>query len=160
MVNLLVLLRFEPGDSDALASEAAIRAYASHVEQGGGQLVDHDGDQLLVCMTDMRWGLQSLRNLLAEARRDGYFVRAAIVQAVLARTDLGQAGPGFTSRTLETLLRLTGHVGRQQVGITPKLLSLIELSAPEFVGLFASQPEPVAALAGEGRPQPVLVMAG
>lgn len=160
MVNLLVLLRFERLDADAGLPELAIAAYASRVEHEGGQVVDREAEQLLVCLTDMRWGLQSLRNLMAEARRSGFAVRATIVQAVLARPDPQHGRPGFTARTLDTLLRLSAHVGRQQVGITPKLLSMIELSAPEFAELFESAREPVPALPGESRPQPVLVMAG
>jgi hypothetical protein len=160
MVNLLVLLRFEVLDGPATAFEQALLAYAARVRESGGQVVAREADQLLVCLTDMRWGLQSLRNLLAQARRSGFAVRAAIVQAVLARVEPDGHGPGFTARTLGTLLRLSGHVGRQQVGITPKLLSLIELSAPEFASLFEAADAPVPALPGEVRPQPVLLMAG
>lgn len=161
MVNLLVLLRFERMNAAAGFPEQAIAAYAGRVEDGGGYVVDREADQLLVCLTDMRWGLQSLRNLLGEARRGGFAVRAAIVQAVLARPDPHSGRrPGFTARTLETLLRLCGQVGRQQVGITPKLLSLIQLSAPEFADLFEPVREPVPPLPGETRPQPLLVMVG
>lgn len=160
MVNLLVLLRFEGFDACTLPAREAMLGYARRVGENGGRVVDHDGDQLLVCLADMRWALQSLRNLLALARRDGFAVRAAIVQAVLARVEPDGHGPGFTARTLDTLLRLSGHVGRQQVGITPKLLSLIELSAPEFASLFEAADAPVPALPGEVRPQPVLLMAG
>jgi hypothetical protein len=160
MVNLLVLLRFEGLDAPATAPEQAMLAYAARVRESGGQVVAREADQLLVCLTDMRWGLQSLRNLLAQARRSDFAVRAAIVQAVLARADAGGQGPGFTARTLDTLLRLAGHVGRQQVGITPKLLSLIELSAPEFATLFEAADAPAPSLPGEIRPQPVLLMGG
>ncbi len=161
MVNLLVLLRFENLDTPAGFAEQAMSHYADRVRDGGGFVVDQEAEQLLVCLTDMRWGLMSLRQLLAEARRNGFAVRAAIVQAVLARTDPTQAQPAFTERTLDTLLRLAGHVGRQQVGITPKLLSLIQLSAPEFADLFAKQPDPIPPLPGEGdRAQPLMVMAG
>ncbi|GMV03042.1 MAG: hypothetical protein KJZ98_01280 [Burkholderiaceae bacterium] len=160
MLNLLVLLRFEGFEATASPEREALLDYARRVHDSGGRVVDQDGDQLLVCLTDMRWGLQSLRNLLALARRDGFAVRAAIVQAVLARTGATHEGSGFTARTLETLLRLAGEVGRQQVGITPKLLSLIQLSAPEFADLFASADAPARALPGEHGPQPVLVMAG
>lgn len=160
MVNLLVLLRFEGLEAAATRAEAAMVDYIRRVGESGGRVVDHEGDQLLVCLTDMRWGLLSLRNLLAQARRDGFAVRAAIVQAVLARPDASHEGPGFTARTLDTLLRLAGQVGRQQVGITPKLLSLIQLSAPEFADLFASTDESGRPVRGELRPQPVLVMAG
>ncbi len=160
MLNLLVLLRFEGFEATASPEREALLDYARRVHDSGGRVVDQDGDQLLVCLTDMRWGLQSLRNLLALARRDGFAVRAAIVQAVLARTGGTHEGSGFTARTLETLLRLAGEVGRQQVGITPKLLSLIQLSAPEFADLFASADAPARALPGEHGPQPVLVMAG
>lgn len=159
MVNLLVLLRFESPDDAAGFPERAIDAYAGRVEQAGGHVVDREDDQLLVCLTDMRWGLQSLRNLLSEAQRDGFAVRAAIVQAVLARADPAHSRPAFTNRTLETLLRLSGHVGRHQVGITPKLLSLIELSAPEFANLFGPAP-PVAPAepASEPHREALLVM--
>lgn len=160
MVNLLVLLRFESGDDAVPAADAAMLAYTERVEHGGGQVVDREADQLLVCLTDMRWGLQSLRELLARARREGFVVRAAIVQAVLARPDPRELRPVFTARTLETLLRLAGQVGRQQVGITPKLLSLIQLAAPEFADLFESPAQPESVLPGETRAQPVLVMAG
>ncbi|MCZ7561639.1 MAG: hypothetical protein M5U30_17660 [Burkholderiaceae bacterium] len=160
MVNLLVLLRFEGLDAYAAPAREAMLDYARRVRESGGRVVDQDGDQLLVCLTDMRWGLQSLRNLLALARRGGFAVRAAIVQAVLARPGTGDDGAGFTARTLETLLRLASEVGRQQVGITPKLLSLIQLSAPEFADLFESAGAAPPVPAGERRPQPVLVMAG
>lgn len=160
MVNLLILLRFESGDHAGPAADAAMLGYAQRVERGGGQIVDREADQLLVCLTDMRWGLRSLRELLAEARREGFVVRAAIVQAVLARPDPQESRPVFTTRTLETLLRLAGHVGRQQVGITPKLLSLIQLAAPEFADVFETPAEPESMLPGETRAQPVLVMAG
>jgi len=160
MVNLLVLLRFEILEPTSTAAAAAMHDYAARASESGGRVVDHDGDQMLVCLTDMRWGLQSLRNLLAQARRDGFAVRAAIVQAVLARSDAQNEGAGFTARTLDTLLRLASQVGRQQVGITSKLLSLVELGAPEFADLFTPIDEPPRVLPGEPRPQPVLVMAG
>ncbi len=160
MVNILVLLRFEGLEACAAPAREAMLDYARRVRESGGRVVDQDGDQLLVSLTDMRWGLQSLRNLLALARRDGFAVRAAIVQAVLARPGTGHDGAGFTARTLETLLRLAGEVGRQQVGITPKLLSLIQLSAPEFADLFESADAAPPHAAGEPRPQPLLVMAG
>ena len=160
MVNLLVLLRFEGFDACTLPAREAMLGYARRVGENGGRVVDHDGDQLLVCLADMRWALQSLRNLLALARRDGFAVRAAIVQAVLARAGTTPDGGGFTARTLETLLRLAGEVGRQQVGVTPKLLSLIQLGAPEFADLFESADTAPPGLPGEPRPQPVLVMAG
>lgn len=156
MINLLALLRFEPLDDDTLA-EQALHDYARRVQQNGGQVVDREAEQLLVCLSDMRWGLQSLRNLLAQARRGGFTVRAAIVQAVLARTDPSHEQAAFTRRTLDTLLRLVARVDRQQVAITPKLLSLIQLSAPEYADLFEPVDDP---LPGEARPQPVLVMIG
>lgn len=159
MLNLLVLLRFESGDVAATPPEPAILEYAERVREAGGSIVDREADQLLVCLTDMRWGLQSLRNLLSQARRERFVVRAAMVQAVLARADPASDRPGFTARTLDTLLRLAAHVDRQQVGITPKLLSLIQLSAPEYAELFAKLPDPIGPLPGETRPQPVLVMA-
>ncbi len=160
MINLLVLLRFEILSAAPEAAEAARREYLRRVRDNGGRVVDHDGDQLLVCLTDMRWGLQSLRTLLAQARREGFAVRAAIVQAVLARADASPEGPGFTTRTLDTLLRLAGHVGRQQVGITPKLLSLIQLSAPEFADLFTPVDDSLPSGTGALPSQPILVMAG
>ena len=160
MVNLLVLLRFEDLDRSTGPAAQAMLDYAERVRDSGGRVVDQEGDQLLVCLTDMRWGLQSLRNLLVLARDGGFTVRAAIVQAVLARPETHHQGPGFTARTLETLLRLAGQVGRQQVGITPKLLSLIQLSAPEFADLFESMRVPAEPLPGESPRQPVLVMAG
>lgn len=159
MLNLLVLLRFEAGEP-AGTPDRAIGQYGERVREAGGTIVDREADQLLVCLTDMRWGLQSLRNLLSQARREGFVVRAAMVQAVLARTDATDGRPGFTTRTLDTLLRLAAHVERQQVGITPKLLSLIQLSAPEYAELFVRLPNPIGALPGEPSPQPVLVMAG
>ncbi len=160
MLNLLVLLRFEPGEPAPGLPDRAIDEYGQRVRQAGGTVVDREADQLLVCLTDMRWGLQSLRNLLSQARREDFVVRAAMVQAVLARTDRADGAPGFTTRTLDTLLRLAAHVERQQVGITPKLLSLIQLGAPEFAELFARLPDPIGPLPGETGPQPVLVMAG
>ncbi|MCO5099794.1 MAG: hypothetical protein M9885_02675 [Burkholderiaceae bacterium] len=160
MLNLLVLLRFEPADPAGCAPEHAIEAYAARVREAGGSLVDRESDQLLVCLADMRWGLQSLRNLLSQARRESFVVRAAIVQAVLARCDSPDGSLAFTARTLETLLRLAAHVDRQQVGITPKLLSLIELAAPEYADLFVRLADPIGALPGEASAQPVLVMAG
>ncbi|HEY0878432.1 MAG TPA: hypothetical protein VGE10_08245 [Zeimonas sp.] len=160
MLNLLVLLRFEPGEPAPGLPDRAIAEYGDRVREAGGSVVDREADQLLVCLTDMRWGLQSLRNLLSQARRDGFVVRAAMVQAVLARTGSPDGRPGFTARTLDTLLRLAAHIDRQQVGITPKLLSLIQLSAPEYADLFAKLPDPIDPLPGETRPQPVLVMAG
>lgn len=160
MLNLLVLLRFEPGDPAPDLPDRAIAEYGERVCEAGGTVVDRESDQLLVCLNDMRWGLQSLRNLLSQARREGFVVRAAMVQAVLARTDAAEGHPGFTARTLETLLRLAAHVDRQQVVITPKLLSLIQLSAPEYAELFGRLSDPIGPLPGETRPQPVLVMAG
>jgi hypothetical protein len=160
MVNLLALLRFEDLDRSALPGAAAMLDYAQRVHDSGGHVVDHEGDQLLVCLTDMRWGLQSLRNLLVLARDGGFTVRAAIVQAVLVRPEPHRQGPAFTTRTFETLLRLAGQVDRQQVCITPKLLSLIRLSAPEFADLFDSSRAPAHASAGDGCAQPALVMAG
>lgn len=160
MINLLVLLRFEGLEESARPAEEAMHAYAARVRECGGQVVDHEDDQLLVCLPDMRWGLQSLRNLLVQGRGDGFAVRAAIVQAVLTRSGSDQGGSSFTSRTLDTLLRLAGQVRRQQVGITPKLLSLIQLSAPEFADLFESTDLPAPEPAGEATRQRVLVMAG
>lgn len=160
MLNLLVLLRFEDLDASAPPACEALLDYAARVCESGGRVVDQDGDQLLVCLTDVRWGLQSLRTLLAAARREGFAVRAAVVQAVLARGGTSQDGSGFTDRTLDTLLRLSGEVGRQQVGITPKLLSLIELSAPEFADLFETADVAPGALHGAPQAQSMLVMAG
>lgn len=159
MVNLLALLRFEDFDESGRPSEEAMRAYAQRVRDSGGDVVDHEGEQLLVCLTDMRWGLQSLHDLLGQARDGGFAVRAAIVQAVLALPEPHhRQSPAFTARTFETLLRLAGQVGRQQVGITPKLLSLIQLSAPEFAALFESTRVPANALHGAALPS-MLVMA-
>lgn len=160
MINLLVLLRFESLEGSAQPAEEAMRAYAARVRESGGQVVDHEDDQMLVCLPDMRWGLQSLRNLLVQGRGGGFAVRAAIVQAVLTRPGPDVGGSSFTSRTLETLLRLASQVRRQQVGITPKLLSLIQLSAPEFADLFESTDLPTPEPAGEAARQRVLVMAG
>ncbi len=160
MLNLLVLLRFESGEPAPGTTDRAIAEYGERVREAGGTVVEREADQLLVCLTDMRWSLQSLRNLLSQARRESFAVRAAMVQAVLARPDAPDGCPGFTARTLDTLLRLAAHVDRQQVGITPKLLSLIELSAPEYADLFARLPDPIGPLPGETKPQPVLVMSG
>ena len=57
MVNLLVLLRFEDLDQPAGPAAQAMLAYAARVRDSGGRVVDQEGDQLLVCLTDMRWGL-------------------------------------------------------------------------------------------------------
>lgn len=160
MLNLLVLLRFEPADPALDLPDRAISDYGERIRQTGGTIIEREAGQLLVCLTDMRWGLQSLRNLLSQARREDFIVRAAIVQAVLARTAAANGRPGFTTRTLDTLLRLAAHVDRQQVGITPKLLSLIQLSAPEYAELFSRLPHPIGSLPGETHPQPVLVMTG
>jgi len=160
MVNLLALLRFEDLDGPARPSEVAMLDYAQRVRDSGGHVVDREGDQLLVCLTDMRWGLQSLRNLLVLARDGGFTVRAAIVQAVLVRPEPHRQGPAFTTRTFETLLRLAGQVDRQQVCITPKLLSLMQLSAPKFADLFEPTRVPAHAATSDRFAQPALVMAG
>ena len=160
MVNLLALLRFEDLDGPARPSEVAMLDYAQRVRDSGGHVVDREGDQLLVCLTDMRWGLQSLRNLLVLARDGGFTVRAAIVQAVLVRPEPHLQGPACTTRTFETLRRLAGHVDRQQVYLIPTLLSLMQVSAPECAALLEPAPVPAHAATSDRFAQPALVMAG
>ncbi len=158
MLHLLVLIRFEALDGPASAAGEAMRNYAERARAAGGHVVDSDDDQLLLYLADMRWGLQSLRTLLTQARDGGFAVRAAVVQAVLARREAGAVQPAFTERTLATLLRLAAEVGRQQVVVTPKLMSLIGLCAPECVDLFASARAAPPAAPDELRRQPLLVM--
>ena len=137
MVNLLVLVRFQSADGGPGFPAAAIDAYAQRVLELGGQLVDREQDQLMACISDVRWAVLSLRNLLADARRNGYRVRAALVQGVLSGTGAPTGRLQFTERTIETLLRLADSIGPMEVGITPKLMSVVQLAAPEVAGLFA-----------------------
>ena len=137
MVNLLVLVRFQSADGGPGIPAQAMDAYVQRVLELGGQLVDREQGQLMVCISDVRWAVLSLRNLLADARRQGYGVRAAVVQGVLSGTGAPGGRLQFTERTLETLLRLADSVGPLEVGITPKLMSVVQLAAPEVAGLFS-----------------------
>ena len=135
IIHLLGLLRFDAPRLPERAVAAA-DAYAAWVESHRGYLIDRSAQQLMVCLPDAGETLASLHGLMHEGDHHGFTVAGGLVQAIKATEHLPRSPQDFTERTLETLIEIAGSVSPQQIGISPKLLSLLQLAVPEYADHF------------------------
>ncbi len=138
-MQLLALLRFEPPDHDPAAITPAIAGFAERLPPAGGRLLDHGPDQVLAVLDDPHAGFELLSRTLDGARRSGFGIFGGLVQPVQTRGELGVAPGGITERTMETLVEIAAAAGRNQIAITSRLLSTIELTVPVFARRFKPQ---------------------
>ncbi len=157
IIHLLALIRVQPDAAHADVA-AVVRAYARWTRQHGGQVIDAEPPQLMVCLPDPDRAIESLHALMHEGRRLGFSVAGGLVQAIRATEHVPSSPNDFTERTLETVIELSGTVGQQQLAITGKLLSLLQLAVPAYARHF----QPLAD--ADGRPvtrvRQMLVLAG
>jgi hypothetical protein len=128
--------------------EAAIGQLMLQTQLNSGTVIAFEHDQLALFVPDSQWGLPALRGLLHTCKEQGFDVYGAIVQPV-GSTGAPKQMSDFTERTVETLLRLGSAVQANEIGISPKMMSLLQLSTPLFAPWFVN-PGP--------RAFPVLVM--
>jgi hypothetical protein len=148
MLSLLALLRFEPHDNRS-AMEASIGQLMLQAELNQGTVIAYEHDQLALFIPDSVWGLPALRHVVTTCKEQGFCVYGAIVQPV-GSTGAPKQMADFTERTVETLLRLGSAVLANEIGISPKMMSLLQLSTPQFAPWFVNP---------GARAFPVLVMA-
>jgi hypothetical protein len=146
IIHLLALLRFDAAGSPAHVPEA-IAAYAKWTRDHLGYVIDAEAPQIMVCLPDPGAALESLHALMHEGDAHGFTVASSLVQAIRATDHVPRDPHDFTERTLVTLLELAGTVPAQEVAISNKLSSLLQLAVPFYAGYF----EPV----GESADHPV-----
>ncbi len=134
MLSLLALLRFESNDHRA-AMESSIGQLMLQAELNQGTVIAYEHDQLALFIPNSLWGLPALRQLLSSCKEQGFSVYGAIVQPV-GSTGAPKQMSDFTERTVETLLRLGSAVQANEIGISPKMMSLLKLSTPQFAPWF------------------------
>jgi hypothetical protein len=139
MLSLLGILRFESAKTMA-SMEAAIGALMLQVQVLEGRIIAYEHQQLVLLVKDANTGLPLLRQVLNQARQDGFSVFGSLVQPV-ATTARPMALSDFTERTVETLYRIHAAVLANEIGLSPKMMSLIELSCPNQAPWFSNPGE-------------------
>lgn len=157
IIHLLALIRVEP-DAAHADTTSVVRAYAQWTREHGGYVIDAEPPQVMVCLPDPGRAIESLHALMHEGRRLGFSVAGGLVQAIRATEHVPSNPHDFTERTLETVIELSGTVARQQLAITGKLLSLLQLAVPAYAQHF----QPLADTGGRPvtRVRQMLVLAG
>lgn len=140
IIHLLALVRIEsPWAPDRV--DKVIDGYAACIRQGGGYVIDIEAPQIMVCLADANFALESLHALMSEGELHGFGVACGLVQAIRASNRIPRNPNDFTERTLETVIELAGSASRQQVAISNKLMSLLELAVPYYAHWFDSGAE-------------------
>lgn len=140
IIHLLGLIRFEarvPGTGTAPIVDAFARWIGAH----DAFVIDFESSQIMVCLTDAGAALESIHALMHEGERAGFTVSAGLVQAIRASERVPREPADFTERTLATLIELAGAAGAQQLAISPKLLSLLQLAVPDYAPMFEAAVE-------------------
>jgi hypothetical protein len=142
IIHLLGLIRIE-SRMNAVDTATVVDAYARWVREHRGYVIDEESSQIMVCLPDPAEALASVHALMHEGERHGFTVAGGLVQAIRATEHVPRSPNDFTERTLETLIELSGAIGPQQLAISTKLLSLLQLAVPAYAAMFESGIEPV-----------------
>lgn len=138
-MQLLALVRFEAPDHDPAATARAVAGFGTRLPPAAGRLLDSGPDQALAVLDDPQAAFELLARTLDLARRTGFGVFGGLVQAVQTRGEPGVAAGGFSDRSLETLVEIAAAAGRNQIAITSRLQSMLELTVPAFAARFRPQ---------------------
>jgi hypothetical protein len=134
MLSVLAHLVFDP-KQNLPAMEATAGTLMLKAQVHGGAVISFEANQLKLFVQDIRWAIPAFQQALYAAQSENFGLKGSFVQPVQATPD-PKAESDFTERTHETLYRLLGSTEALEFTISPKMLSLIQLSAPEHCELF------------------------
>ncbi len=136
VIHLLALLRFEAPPGAPHRVRQAVDSYAAWTAANGGYAIGAEPPQVLVCIPDAEQALESLHALMHEGERYGFTVSGGLVQAIRASERVPASTSDFTERTLATAIELAGAAGPQEIGVSTKLSSLLQLAVPDYANWF------------------------
>lgn len=148
IIHLLALLRFEgpPGAPERV--DRVVECVSAWIAANGGYNIGAEPPQILVCIPDAHQALECLHALLHEGEIYGFTVAGGLVQGIRASERVPSSPADFTERTLATAIELAGSAGPQEIGVSTKLSSLLQLAVPEYADWFeesaSSEPREVS----------------
>jgi hypothetical protein len=129
---LLVLLRLSPAThAPALFLQLRQRLVASQ-----GHVLDYTDDMAIWFCPQPNEVFDILDAFLAQGAKHNFWVRACAVQAIVATQKAVDSCADFTELTIRTLFELSSVDSDAPVVISPKLLSLLKLAAPQAAKRF------------------------
>jgi hypothetical protein len=151
MLSLLGLFRFETvfesvaepsskAEHARTTMEANIGALMLQAQTQAGRVIAYEHQQLVLYIHNAEWGLPILKQLLNLGAEHGFNVYGALVQPVATKAKPEHLNE-FTERTVETLYRIHAAVEANEVGLSPKMMSLIDLSCPQYAAWFLNPGE-------------------
>ena len=135
-MNLLCLIRFVPGHTGQQSAVAGCDRFEACLAAIGGATIHREGLQLLVRFQDINSALKLLSDALENAVDQGHAISAGLAQGIRSSATVATSLSGFTEGSIGALFEIAAAAGRQQVAISQKLSSFVQLGAPEFESRF------------------------
>lgn len=135
-MNLLCLIRFVPGHTGPRSAILGCDRFEARLPALGAATIHREGLQLLVRFQDIAGALNLISNTLEQAVDEGHAISAGLAQGIRSSATVATSLSGFTEGSIGALFEIAAAAGRQQVAISQKLSSFVQLSAPEFESRF------------------------
>lgn len=135
-VKLLCLIRFQPLGDDLLTAWEAVELFAAALPDAGGIELHREDLEALLLFQDPGKCLQLLSDTLDAGEKDGFLVSAGLAQGIQSNAAVASSLAGFTENSIETLYDVAANAGPQEVAISARLSSILNLAAPFFSDRF------------------------
>ncbi|MEZ5727634.1 MAG: hypothetical protein R3E48_06335 [Burkholderiaceae bacterium] len=135
-VQLLGLIRFVPVGNDHLRAWEACEGFEKRLARHEATTIHREDLQMMVLFADMALALDLMSEMLMDGEREGFAISAGLAQGIKSRATVASSLSGFTEGSIETLFEIASAADAQEVAVTPKLSSLIRLSAPRYASRF------------------------
>ncbi|MEZ5661392.1 MAG: hypothetical protein R3E83_23640 [Burkholderiaceae bacterium] len=143
-MKLLCLIRFQPLGNDLLTAWEAIEFFATALPDAGGAELHREDLEAMVLFHDAAKCLQLLSDTLDAGEKEGFRVSAGLAQGIQSNARVASSMAGFTEGSIETLYEIAASANAQEVAISARLSSILDLAAPFFAERFVP---------AEGRPE-------
>ncbi|MEZ5649130.1 MAG: hypothetical protein R3D59_19200 [Paracoccaceae bacterium] len=135
-MKLLCLVRFQPVGADPLTAWEAIELFSASLPDAGGSELHREDLEAMLLFNDAAKCLQLLSDTLDAGEKEGFSISAGLAQGIQSNARVASSLAGFTEGSIETLYEIAAGAGRQEVAISARLSSILDLAAPFFAERF------------------------
>ncbi len=132
IVKLLCLIRFQPVGDDLLTAWEAIELFCAGLPDADGSELHREDLEALLLFQDPAKCLQLLSDTLDAGEQTGFGISAGLAQGIQSNATVASSLAGFTEGSIETLYEIAANAGAQEVAISARLSSILNLAAPYF----------------------------